>query len=150
MLAGGAMELVVAPEWLLPAMVPSSVAGSPVESSGRSVVIEVLVLLRKHAARRPRAEVLEMKDSAFEDLDRAVFVDQAGVVRGRAGWRCLDTEERSTSWPHGGSVVSKQEWSSGGFRRRDVLCVEDEAGVQEDLFVISYVSWAFLYETWSI
>ena len=150
MLAGGAEELVAWPEWLLQAVVPSSVAGPPVESSGGSAVFVALVLPRKRAARRPRAEDLEMEASAFVDLVRAVMVDQAGVVGRRAGWRCLGAEERSTSWPHGGSVVSKQEWSCGGFRRRVVLCVEDKAGVLEGLVVIFHVSWTFLYDSWSI
>ena len=151
LLAGGAGELVAWPEWLLEAAVLSFVVGAPVEASNGSAVFATLASRRRRGACRPRAGIRVVEVPAFVDLEGAVRVDQAGVVVRRAGWRCFGAEERRLPGCMGApSSPSKAWWSSGGFRWRVVLRDEDEAGVQEDLIVIFFVSWTFLYESWLI
>jgi hypothetical protein len=143
LLAGGAGELVGWPEWLLKAAVLSFAVGAPVEASCRSVVFASLASHRRRGACRPRAGVRVLEGPTFVDLVGSVRVDQAGVVGRRAGWRCFGAEERRLPFCLGTpSSPSKVWWSSGGFRRRGVLRVEDDVGAQEDLIVIFFVSWA--------
>ena len=85
-----------------------------------------------------------MADPVFEDLDGAVAVDQAGVADRGAGWRRSGAEERRLPGRMGAPPSPSEEWrSGGGFRRRSVLCDEDDAGAQKDLVVIFFFSGLF-------
>jgi hypothetical protein len=69
---------------------------------------------------------------------------QASVVRG-AGWRCYGSEDHRLPGRSGAPPSPSKEWRSGGrFRRRSVQHVDGEAGIQEVLIVIFFVSWVYL------
>lgn len=144
MLAGGAEGEAAWPEWLLWAAFLSSAVGAPVEFRGGSAAPLAIAALRGCGARLPQAGVREMVELAFEDPGGGAAVDQAGVVVRGAGWRRSCAEGRRLPGRSGDPSSPGNAWrSGGGIRRRNVLCVEDEAGVLKVFVVFFFVSALF-------
>lgn len=79
-------------------------------------------------------------EPAVEDPGGGVVVDQAGIVERGAGSRRSGVEGRQLPDRLGDPPSPGNAWRcGGGFRRRSVLCDEDEAGVLKDFVVIFFV-----------
>ena len=142
-LAGGAGEVVVLPEWPFAAVVSSSDGAAPTELRRGSAVPALFVAPRSAREVSPFAGVREMAESAIDDLEVAGASGQGGVAFRRAGWRCSGTEERRLP-DRVGEPPSPRRWRwCGGLRRRSVLRVEDNAGAQRVFVVIFMFSGLF-------
>jgi stage V sporulation protein SpoVS len=142
LLAGSAVEVAALPERLLVAVVLSSARRAPVEALGRSAVFSALAALSGRGV-LSLLPVFVMAAPAFEDL-REDGVDRVGIGRG-AGWRRCGAE--CCRLPGRRRAPPSPRFSGGeggGFRRQNVLCDEEVAGAQKDLFVILLCFWAYL------
>ena len=142
--AGGAEEEMASAESFLGAEFLSSAWGAPVECCGGSAAPGASAARRCCDATLPLAGVRGLAAPAFVFLEGDVAGDRDGVVVWRAGWRCLDAEERRLPG-RDGKPPSPSVWRcSGGFRRRSRLLDGVEARAQEGLIVIFFVNRAFL------
>jgi hypothetical protein len=150
-LAGGAVEGAAARERLLKTAAFFSDGAAPVELRRRSGVFSSLAALRCSRAGRPPAGDREVAASAYEDQeDFSALTKLASSSGAQGGGASAPRSVRLPSFLGSPSSPSRAWRSCSGFHRRVVVRVEDDARVQEDLSVIFFVSWTFLYESWSI
>jgi hypothetical protein len=122
-----------------------------VELRRGSVVPSSLAAHRCSRAGRPLAGDREVTASANKDLkDFSALTKLASSSGAQGGGASAPRSVRLPSCLGSPSSPSKAWWSCSGFRWHVVVRVEDDARVQEDLSVIFFVSWTFLYESWSI
>ena len=143
-LAGGAEAEAAMPDWRLEAAVFSSARVVPVELRCRSAVPPSFAAPRSAREGSPFAGVREVADPATDDLEGTVAACQVGVAARRAGWRCFAPRGVAFLAAQGGLPVQACWRWCGGFRRRNVLLEDGDAGAQKGVFVISSVFWAFL------
>jgi hypothetical protein len=149
-LAGGAVEEAAALERLLRTAAFFSAGAAPVELRRGSGVFSSLVALCFRAG-RPLAGDREVAASAYEDReDFSVLTKLASSSGAQGGGASAPRSVRLPCCLGSPSSPSRAWRSCSGFRRRVVVRVEDDARVREDLVVIFFVSWTFLYESWSI
>jgi hypothetical protein len=150
-LAGGAVEEAAALERLLKTAAFFSDGAAPVELRRGSVVPSSLAARRCSRAGRPLAGDREVAASANKDLkDFSALTKLASSSGAQGGGASAPRSVRLPSCLGSPSSPSRAWRSCSGFRRRVVVRVEDDARVQEDLSIIFFVSWTFLYESWSI
>jgi hypothetical protein len=102
-------------------------------------------------AGRPLAGDREVAASAHEDReDFSVLTKLASSSGAQGGGASAPRGVRLPSCLGSPSSPSRAWRSSSGFRRRVVVRAEDDARVREGLSVIFFVSWTFLYESWSM
>ena len=113
LLAGGAVEMVASPEWLLQVASFSSVVGAPVELRRGSAAFSALPARRSPRVCFPLPGGRVAAAPGFEDLGEAADVTQAGVAS-RCRMEVPRSRGPSTSRLLRGSSQSKRQWRSGG------------------------------------